>query len=79
MYNQRNVAEVEEIKESSSLKLKFDCGLGEDGKALIRSRTYSNLKPDAAAVDVYNVALALESLQKHDLYEVIKQDNTSLS
>lgn len=70
---------VTETKNSSSLKIKFDCGLGDDGKAVTKTRTYSNLKADADSVDVYNVALALESLQKHTLYEVIKQDSTILS
>lgn len=70
---------VTETKNSSSLKIKFDCGLGDDGKSITKTRTYSNLKADADSVDVYNVALALESLQKHTLYEVIKQDSTILS
>ncbi|MGL5692943.1 MAG: DUF1659 domain-containing protein [Peptostreptococcaceae bacterium] len=78
MEYQRQVTDVTEINNASSLKIKFDCGLGENGKNLIKSRTYSYLKPDADPVDVYNVADALASLQKHTLMDVIKQDNTTL-
>lgn len=74
-----NVTQVQEIKNASSLKIKFDCGLGDNGKSITKTRTYSNLKANAESVDVYNVALALESLQKHTLYEVIKQDSTTLN
>ena len=70
---------IVETKNPSSLKIKFDCGLGENGKTITRTRTYSSVKPTAAALDVYNVADALASLQKHDVLDVAKQDSTSLS
>lgn len=63
----------------SSLKLKFDCGLNDDGKTIVKSRSFSNVKHDAKAVDVYNVAETLQSLQQHDLLSVIKVDNTELN
>lgn len=31
---------VSETKNASSLKLKFDCGMNDDGKTVIKSRTY---------------------------------------
>lgn len=68
-----------EIKNASSLKLQFSKGLGTDGKPLTGSKTFSNLKEDAASDDVLAVANALANLQKHDLYDVIKIDYTSLS
>jgi hypothetical protein len=70
---------IVEIKEGSSLKMKFDCGLNDEGKTIVKSRTYSNVKADAVALDVYNVAQTLQSLQKHTLMSVVKQDNTNLS
>lgn len=69
---------VIEINNASSLKIKFDCGINLDGKSIIKTRTYSNVRADAASLDVYNVADALASLQKHSILDVIKQDNTTL-
>ena len=79
MQNRELATDVTEIKNFSSLRLKFDCGLGENGRSLIRSRTYSNLKNDAKALDVFNVANAIASLQKHSVLDVVKVDNTTLA
>lgn len=70
---------VSETKNASSLKLKFDCGLNDDGKTVIKSRTYSNVKADATSQDVFDVARALVDLQIHDNIEILKQDNTVLN
>ncbi|MGL5328704.1 MAG: DUF1659 domain-containing protein [Peptostreptococcaceae bacterium] len=79
MKNERLVTDVVEAKELSSLKMRFDCGLNQDGKSIIKSRTYSNVKAGAASLDVYNVAETLASLQQYDVLSVVKQDNTSLN
>ena len=79
MENTRLAESVTETKNSSSLKMKFDCGLGDNGRTIVKSRTYSNLKPDATALDVYNVADAMVSLQQHSVLEIVKQDNTQLN
>lgn len=68
-----------EIKNGSSLKLQFNRGLGTNGKAIIKSKTFSNLKEDASSDDVLAVATAISNLQKHDLYDTIKIDSTSIS
>ena len=70
---------VSETKNASSLKLKFDCGLNDDGKTVIKSRTYPNVKADATSQDVFDVARALVDLQIHDNIEILKQDNTVLN
>lgn len=79
MENTRLATSVTETKNPSSLKMKFDCGLGDNGRTIVKSRTYSNLKPEAAALDVYNVADAMVSLQQHSVLEIVKQDNTQLN
>lgn len=67
-------------KNLSSLRLRYDCGLDDTtGKSITKSRTYSNIKAESSGDDVYQVATALSSLQKHDLLEVAKIDNTTLS
>lgn len=79
MENTKLAESVTETKNPSSLKMKFDCGLGDNGRTIVKSRTYSNLKPDAKALDVYNVADAMASLQQHSVLEIVKQDNTQLN
>lgn len=68
-----------EIKNKSSLKLQFNRGLDLNGKPMTGSKTFSNLKENAAADDILAVANALGNLQKHDLYDIIKIDNTSIT
>lgn len=70
---------VLEVKDFSSLKIKFDCGLDDNGKSIVKSRTYSHLKNDAKSLDVFNVANAIASLQQHSVLTIEKIDNTGLS
>lgn len=79
MKNKELATDVVEIKNPSSLRIRFDCGVGENGKSITKSRTYSNLKPSAKALDVFNVANALTSLQDHSVLEIVRQDNISLN
>ena len=79
MKNQILGKSVVEAKNQSSLKVKFDCGLNDNGKTVVKSRTYSNLKHNAASSDVLKVAEALASLQQHSVLEITKIDNTTLA
>nr|WP_320026812.1 DUF1659 domain-containing protein [uncultured Acetobacterium sp.] len=49
-----------------------------DGKEVIKSKTYSNLKASAANDDIYAVAEALAGLQVPTMEEVIKVESTLL-
>jgi len=68
-----------ENAQMSALRIKYDCGLGENGRTIVKTRSFSNVKPDAVAVNVYNVAEILNSLQKHDVLSVVRIDNTELT
>jgi hypothetical protein len=68
-----------EINNLSSLKIKLSLGLDENGKAVVRSKTFGALKHDAVADDVLAIADAFVGLQPHDLMDVVKVDNTSIS
>ncbi|MGL5756484.1 MAG: DUF1659 domain-containing protein [Paraclostridium sp.] len=70
---------VSETKNPSALKIKLDCGLNDNGKTIVKSRTYSNLKPTTSTQDTLDVAKALISLQVNDELEINKQDNTILN
>ena len=66
-------------KNPSSLKMRFDCGLDENQKTIVKSKTYSKVRPDVTHEKVYAVADAMASLQEHTLIEVAKIDNTTIS
>ena len=64
----------------SSLRVRLDAGINpETGKAIVKSKTYSNLKPEALEQDAYDVAQALMGLQDYAVLEVLKQDYVSIS
>lgn len=67
------------VKEPSTLKMKFNQGNDDNGKAIIRSKSFANLKHDASNDAVHAVAKSLAGLQEYDLFEVAKVDNTTLS
>lgn len=69
---------VNEMQNPSSLRIKLDLGM-EDGKTKVRSKTFSNLKHNATAQDVYDVAEALIGLQDYESLEIAKIDNTTLA
>ncbi|WP_195346520.1 DUF1659 domain-containing protein [Paraclostridium sordellii] len=79
MPDNRLSTEVSETKNYSTLKIKYDCGLNGEGKTIVKSRNYSNVKANAKALDVFNVAETLISLQQHDKLSIIKLDNTELN
>ena len=67
-------------KNPTSLKLRFDCGIDDTtGKTKTKNKTYSNLKHSASNDDIYAVGDAIASLQKHDLLEIARIDNSTLS
>lgn len=70
---------ITSVKNPSSLKMKFYCGKDENQKNIIRTRTYSNLRPDSTDQDVYDVGVAIGSLQKNNVVDIIKLDNTTIS
>ena len=67
-------------KNPTSLKLRFDCGIDNTtGKTKTKNKTYSNIKNGASNDDIYEVGNAIASLQKYDLLEIARIDNSTLS
>jgi len=64
---------------ASSLKMRFECGKDYNNKLIIKSRTYSKVRPEATDEKVHQVAGAIASLQQYTLIEVAKIDNTTIS
>ena len=69
---------VLEAKNPSSLRIKLDLGMV-NGKTKVRSKTFSNVKHDADAQNVYDVAEVLMALQEYTVLETAKIDNTTLA
>ena len=69
---------VYEAKNPSSLRIKLDLGI-ENGRTKVRSKTFSALKHNASAQNVYDVANALMGLQEYTPIEIAKIDNTTLA
>ena len=69
---------VTEMQNPSSLRIKLDLGMV-DGKTKVRSKTFSYVKHDASAQNVYDVAEALIGLQDYESLEIAKIDNTTLA
>ncbi|WP_373598714.1 DUF1659 domain-containing protein [Paraclostridium bifermentans] len=70
---------VMETKNQSTLKIKFDCGLDNNGKTIVKNRSYSNVKADATSQDILDVANGIIALQMNSSLEILKQDNTILN
>lgn len=66
-------------KNLSSIKLKLDAGFDDKGKAVIKSKSFANVKAEALDDDVYTVAEAIAGLQENPIVDILKLDSTSLS
>ena len=64
----------------SSLRVKLDAGRDDStGNTIVKSKTYSNIKPEATSQAIYDVATALEGLQEFSVLEVVRIENTTLA
>ena len=68
------------LNNPAGLRLKFDLGKDElTNKTKVKSKTYSNIKPEATSQAIYDVATALEGLQEFPVLEVVRIENTTLA
>ena len=69
-----------QTKNPSGLKLRFDCGINNlTGKTKVKTKTYSNVRPEASVDNLFEVGSVIANLQKYDLLEITKIDNSTLS
>lgn len=69
---------VTELKNPSTLRIKLSLGKI-DGKEKRKTKSYSNLKYNADAQDVYDVATTLMALQDHATIQISKVDDTTIA
>lgn len=63
----------------SKLKVYFDGGIDENGKAITKTKTYSKVKSTALNDDVHAVAQAIASVQELPLVTVRRIDEVELT
>lgn len=66
-------------KQVGTLKLYLDKGLDVNSKPIKGTKSFAMLKPAATNQNVYDVAMALANLQKHEVYDIKRLDKTLLS
>lgn len=57
--------------ESARLKITFDCGMNDEGKTVLLSKSYSDVHEGATEENIRKVANAIDELCKHDKIEVL--------
>lgn len=63
----------------SKLKLQLDGGIDDSGNTIVRSKTYSNVKPTAVNDDVYAVATSLAAMQTLPLISIRRIEEVELT
>lgn len=66
-------------KNLSSLKLYLNKGLDENSKEIKGTKTFGFVDSAASDQNVLDVANAIAGLQKHEVYNIVRLDNSTLS
>lgn len=61
-----------------AIQLELDAGTDTDGKKIVRKRTLSGIKTEAADQDVFDVAVALYGLQSYLMTKCVVTDRKEL-
>lgn len=69
---------VNAVSQDSKIKLNLDGGVDQNGKQIVKSKTYSKVKATATNEDVYSVATALTGLQKLPVVSIRRIDEVEL-
>lgn len=69
---------VNNVPVGSVLRLHLQTGVDGNGDPVFRSKSLSNVKPDALDEDIYSVAQTLVGLQEHVLDSVLRIDSARL-
>ncbi|MFJ5624426.1 DUF1659 domain-containing protein [Peribacillus loiseleuriae] len=68
-----------EILEAVTIRLEFETGLDEKGMPIMKRKSFSNVKTDAASDDILAAVEAIAGLQMHPLSKVAQIGTTVLS
>lgn len=65
---------VNSDKVSSQFQLVFQEGLDGEGNAILRTKSFNNVKVESTADQLHSVAAALEPLQQYTIYAMERND-----
>lgn len=63
---------------SSKMKLVLNAGLDENNKEIIKSKTFSNIKPTVTNDNMYSLGVALSGLQSYSLMNIKRYEEYEL-
>lgn len=63
----------------TQLRLVFETGVDGEGNPMFRNKNLNNVKPETTADALHSIAISLASLQEHDLFEVERNDSSSIT
>ena len=69
---------VNSLPSASKVQIGFQTGTDANGNAIVRNRTFGNLKPTATDAQVYAYADSIGGLQKHVVAAVRRTDTEEL-
>ncbi|NMB01951.1 MAG: DUF1659 domain-containing protein [Firmicutes bacterium] len=69
---------VEKNAVGTRLQLRVSIGSDGEGREILRTRTYSNVKTDAEDQGLYDVAMGLVDLQENEVKEIHRIDDVIL-
>ena len=65
-------------KANSKLKLFYNTGVDENGKDIIKNKTYSNIKAEVSDDNIYNLGVELSQLQEYPLANMVRMEEYQL-
>ena len=66
-------------KNPSSLKIKFDCGKNDEGKTIVKTKSYGSVRSTASNDNLMEVGQAISSLQSRNVMGYFRVDTSELS
>lgn len=70
---------AQSTKLETSLVLKYQDGVDEEGKDIVRSQKFSKVKVTATDDEIYNTSMEIEKLLGKTLDEIIKIDQNNIT
>lgn len=62
----------------SKLKIVLNAGLDNEGKNIIKNKTYGNIKSTVTNEDLYNLGVAITDMQSYSLMNLVRYEEYEL-
>lgn len=74
-----DIVAAQSTKMQTALVLKYKDGVDGEGKDIIKSQKFSNVKTSATDDQIYGTALEVQKLTGKDMDEIVKIDQNSIT